>query len=290
MKEIVSTGSSLSKHNLSEGKNSENSQSCLTVKGDEKMNLPYLIELENVTIGYDNKGFLNSINFSIQQGQFWGIIGPNGGGKTTLLKTILGLIPPVAGKVHHREDRSLIFGYVPQRENFDHIFPISVAEFVVMGRYLRIPVGRRIKKEDWRIVMECLRKVEIPHLKNRPFRSLSGGEKQRTLLAHALAGEPDILILDEPTASMDIKGETAIMELIGKIKEEDNLTVLMVSHFLNIVGRFADHVVVIDKDSNIFRAGTIKEVFNDEILSSLFGLDVTVEQVEGKVRIYAPVS
>ena len=137
--------------------------------------------------------------------------------------------------------------------------------------------------------MECLRKVEIPHLKNRPFRSLSGGEKQRTLLAHALAGEPDILILDEPTASMDIKGETAIMELIEKIKEKDNLTVLMVSHFLNTVARFADHVVVVDKDSGVFRAGTIEEVFSGETLSGIFGLDVTVEQIEGKMRIYAAV-
>lgn len=251
------------------------------------MKLPYLIELENVTIGYDKSGFLNSINFSIQQGQFWGIIGPNGGGKTTLLKTILGLIPPVAGKVHRREDRSLIFGYVPQRENFDHIFPISVAEFVAMGRYIRIPVGRGIKKEDWKVVTECLEKVEIPHLRNRPFRSLSGGEKQRTLLAHSLAGEPDILILDEPTASMDIKGETAIMELIGKIKERDNLTVLMVSHFLNIVARFADHVVMIDKDDEFFSSGTIEEAFSGETLSRVFGLNVTVEQVTDKIRIYA---
>jgi ABC-type Mn2+/Zn2+ transport system ATPase subunit len=261
----------------------------LTNNTDEKMNLS-LIKLENLIIGYDKRGLLDSINLSIERSQFWGIIGPNGGGKTTLLKTILGLIPPIKGKVEYGKDQPLIFGYVPQRENFDHIFPVSVSEFVAMGRYIRIPVGRRVKKEDWRVVMECLRKVEIPHLKDRPFRSLSGGEKQRTLLAHALAGEPDILILDEPTASMDIKGEAAIMELIRKIKEEDNLTVLMVSHFLNIVAKFADHVVVIDKDSNIFRAGTMKEVFNDETLSRVFGLDVTVKQVEGKVRIYATVS
>ncbi len=254
------------------------------------MSSSFLIKLEDVATGYNKKELLSSISFSIEQNQFWGIVGPNGGGKTTLLKTILGLIPPVKGKVQYGKNHPLIFGYVPQRESFDHIFPISVSEFVSMGRYIRIPAGRRVKKEDWRIVTECLQKVEIPHLKERPFRSLSGGEKQRTLLAHALAGEPDILILDEPTTSMDIKGETAIMELIGKIREKDNLTVLMVSHFLNIVARFADHVVVIDKDSSTFRAGTMEEVFNDETLSRLFGLDVTVEQVEGKVRIYATVS
>jgi ABC-type Mn2+/Zn2+ transport system ATPase subunit len=253
------------------------------------MNLPYLIKLEDVAIGYDKTGFLDSINLSIRHGQFWGIIGPNGGGKTTLLKTIVGLIPSVAGKVYYREGKLLIFGYVPQREKFDNIFPISVSEFVAMGRYIRIPVGRGVKKEDRKIVMDCLEKVEIPHLKNRPFRSLSGGEKQRSLIAHALAGEPDILILDEPTASMDIKGETAIMELIEKIKEKDNLTVLMVSHFLNKVAEFADHVVVVDKDSGVFSAGTTAEVLRDETLSRIFGLDVTTEQVAGKMRISAAV-
>ena len=253
------------------------------------MSLPLLISLENVIIGYDRKELIDSINLSIKHGEFWGIIGPNGGGKTTLLKTILGLIPPVSGKVHYREDKPLTFGYVPQREKFDHIFPISVSEFVAMGRYIRIPVGRGVKKEDWKIVMASLERVEIPHLKNRPFRSLSGGEKQRSLLAHALAGEPDILILDEPTASMDIKGETAIMELLGRIKENDKLTVLMVSHFLNTVARFADHVAVVDKDSGVFGAGIIEEVFRGETLSKIFGLDVNIEQVAGKMRIYAAV-
>lgn len=253
------------------------------------MNLPYLIKLENVAIGYDKTALLDSINLSIQHGQFWGIIGPNGGGKTTLLKTMVGLIPPLEGKVLYSQDQPLIFGYVPQRENFDRIFPISAAEVVVMGRYIRIPVGRGIKKEDWKVVMECLEKVEIPHLKNRPFRSLSGGEKQRTLIARALAGEPDVLILDEPTASMDIKGETAIMGLIERIREKDNLTVLMVSHFLNTVAKFAEHVIVIDKDINTFRAGSKEEVFHGETLSRVFGLDVTVEQVADKKKIYAAV-
>ncbi len=254
------------------------------------MDSSFLIKLEDVVIGYDKRGLLDSIGLSIQNGQFWGIVGPNGGGKTTLLKTILGFIPPVKGKVQYGKNHSLVFGYVPQRESFDHIFPISVSEFVAMGRYIRIPVGRSVKNKDWKIVVECLEKVEIPHLENRSFRSLSGGEKQRTLLAHALAGDPDILILDEPTASMDIKGETAIMELIGKIKKKDNLTVLMVSHFLNIVAKFADHVVMVDKDDNFFRAGTMEEVFSGETLSRIFGVDVSVEQVGGKIRIYPTVS
>jgi ABC-type Mn2+/Zn2+ transport system ATPase subunit len=246
------------------------------------MNLSPLIKLENLTIGYDNRGFIDFVNLSIEQGQFWGIIGLNGGGKTTLLKTIMGLIPPVAGSVHYSEGKHLVFGYVPQRENFDHLFPISVAQLVVMGRYGRVSVGSSIKKEDWKIVTGCLQKVEIPHLENHTFRSLSGGEKQRVLLARALAGEPDVLILDEPTASVDIKGETIIMELIGKIKEENNLAVLMVTHFLNTVARFADHVVVIDKDSDFFRAGATKEIFIKENLSRIFGLNINIDETDIK--------
>ncbi|MCI0454451.1 MAG: metal ABC transporter ATP-binding protein [Candidatus Dadabacteria bacterium] len=243
------------------------------------MNIPFLIKLENLAIGYDKRALLDSINLSIADAQFWGIIGPNGGGKTTLIKTILGLIPPIEGKLSYGEGKPLTFGYVPQRENFDRIFPISVGELVVMGRYGRIPLGSGIKKEDWRIAMECLEKVEIPHLRNHTLRSLSGGEKQRALLARAFSGEPDVLILDEPTASVDIKGETTIMELIGKIKKENGLTVIMVTHFLNTVARFADHAVLIDKDSGIFRAGTIKEVFVKENLNRIFGLDITVDEI-----------
>ncbi len=251
------------------------------------MNSDYLIKLEDAAIGYDKKGILDSINLSIEQGQFWGIIGPNGGGKTTLLKTVSGLILPVAGKVDY--GKKIILGYVPQRDNFDPIFPISVAELVAMGRYSRIPFGKSVKEQDRKVVGECLERVEISHLRKRPLRSLSGGEKQRALLARSLAGEPDLLVLDEPTASMDVKGETTIMELVGKIKEEKQLTVLMVSHFLNTVSRFADHVVVVDKDKGVFHAGTKEGVFGSKNLSEIFGMDVALEPVTGRMRIHATV-
>lgn len=233
------------------------------------MDSSFLVNLENVAIGYE-RGFLDSINLVIRRGEFWGIIGPNGGGKTTLLKTVLGLLPPAAGEINY--DEKLAFGYVPQRDTFDPIFPISVGELVAMGRYSRIPFGRSVKEQDRKVVGECLESVEISHLGKRPFRSLSGGEKQRALLARALAGEPDVLVLDEPTASMDIKGETAVMELVCKIKEEKQITVLMVSHFLNTVSRLADHAVIVDKDRGLFHAGTREEVFNGERLSEIFGV------------------
>ena len=246
------------------------------------MKLKPLIEVRDVAIGYFNEGFLKSINLSIERGDFWGIIGPNGGGKSTLIKTILGLIPQVSGRIDYRDNT--VLGYVPQTEIFDRIFSVSVYEIVMMGRYGRIPFGRRPGQSDREIVDDSLDKLEISHLKNRPFRSLSGGEKQRALLARAIAATPDILVLDEPTASVDVRGETEILEHVERVREESKLTVLMVSHFLNTVSRFADHVMVIDKDNGIFKAGIKSDVLSNEIIREIFGIDITLDQIPDRLR------
>jgi len=230
-----------------------------------------LIKLENVAIGYEQDPFVDFINLSIEKNQFWGVLGPNGSGKTTLLKTILNLISPVSGTVFFHNE--LVFGYVPQNEKFDPIFPISVCEMVSMGRYSRVKPGRRLSNIDNEIVMRSMDSAGISHLKDRTFSSLSGGEKQRTLLARAIAGEPNMLVLDEPTASVDIKGEAQIMELVRNIQTESKLAVLMVSHFLKTVSEFSDHLILIDKDSNTFLSGTKIEVLQKESLDKFFGLN-----------------
>jgi ABC-type Mn2+/Zn2+ transport system ATPase subunit len=230
-----------------------------------------LIKLENAAIGYEQDPFVDFINLSIEKNQFWGVLGPNGSGKTTLLKTILNLISPVSGTVFFHNE--LVFGYVPQNEKFDPIFPISVCEMVSMGRYSRVKPGRRLSNIDNEIVMRSMDSAGISHLKDRTFRSLSGGEKQRTLLARAIAGEPNMLVLDEPTASVDIKGEAQIMELVRNIQTESKLAVLMVSHFLKTVSEFSDHLILIDKDSNTFLSGTKIEVLQKESLDKFFGLN-----------------
>lgn len=236
--------------------------------------MSHLIELKNITIGYEKMELLNSINLSIERDQFWGIMGPNGSGKSTLIKTLLGLIPPVSGDI--RSKNAIILGYVPQHEKFDPIFPISVCEIVSMGRYSRVKPGRKLSITDYEIAGKSMDSVGISHLKDRTFRSLSGGEKQRTLLARAIAGKPDILVLDEPTASVDIKGEAQIMELVKKIQAESKLSVLMVSHFLNTVSEFSDHLILIDKDSNIFKAGAKSEILKKDSLDKFFGLNINL--------------
>lgn len=230
-----------------------------------------LIKLDNVSIGYEKDAFLDSISIEIRSDQFWGVLGPNGSGKTTLLKTILNIIPPLKGQVI--VDKESVYGYVPQNEKFDPIFPISVYELVSMGRYSRVRPGKRLTQADKEIVDRSMESAAIKHLRDRTFRSLSGGEKQRTLLARAIAGEPNLLILDEPTASVDIKGEAEIMELVKRIQAESGLAVIMVSHFIHTVAEFADHLILIDKDDDIFHAGEKSNVLEKESLGNLFGLN-----------------
>lgn len=237
-----------------------------------------LLELENLGIGYGRKGFLKIGSMSIDRNQFWGVLGPNGSGKSTLLKTILGLLAPIEGRI--KSENGLVFGYVPQNEFFDPIFPISVYDLVAMGRYSRVPVGRKLSDKDKDVIVESLEKVGISHLRERTFRSLSGGEKQRTLLARAIAGEPEILVLDEPTAAVDIKGEAQIMNLVKNIKEQNGLSVLMVSHFLNTISAFSDHIILIDKDNDFFQAGEKEEILSSENLSTFFGLDLDIKKLQ----------
>ena len=213
------------------------------------------VSLEEVSIGYEKRPIFENINFSILKNQSLGIIGPNGGGKTTFLKTVLGLLEPISGSVKYK--KPLTFGYVPQYESFDRIFPVSVSEFVAMGRYNRVQFGKRLNKDDWDVVNKYIAEVGITHLKERTFRTLSGGESQRALLARAMCGEPDLLVLDEPTSSVDKKGEEEIISLIDKFTRTNGITVLMVTHFEKLIREFADVILTLDKDKSVF---SVKEV------------------------------
>lgn len=224
-----------------------------------------IIRLENASIGYNKVSVIDGIDLSISRSESWGIIGPNGGGKTTLLKTLIGLQKVIKG-VYSTQD-NISFGYVPQKESFDRIYPISVAEVVSMGRYLHTPFGKRIKKRDWQIIGESIDKLGISHLKEKNFGSLSGGEIQKTLIARAIAGEPDVLVLDEPTASVDSNGEVAIMSLIKKIKKENKLTVIMVSHHSELAKNLIEKFFFVNKDKNlceIYDSDSDKEI-NDNL-------------------------
>ncbi|MGQ9586572.1 MAG: metal ABC transporter ATP-binding protein [Anaerolineae bacterium] len=203
-----------------------------------------VISVRHLWAGFDHEMVLEDINLSVQELDFIGLIGPNGGGKTTLLRVLLGLHPPARGEVRvmgqsARKGRRYI-GYVPQVVEFDRDFPVSVWDVARMGRLGRRGLLRRYTPEDDRAVLEALRSVEMEDLRDRPFGELSGGQRQRVYIARALATEPRILLLDEPLASVDPEVRLSIYELLGRLNER--ITILMVSHDIGAVSSYVKTV------------------------------------------------
>ncbi len=229
-----------------------------------------LIEISNLILGYNGKPVLPELNLNIHQGDFLGVVGPNGAGKSTLLKALLGLIKPLSGRINC--SKKIRFGYVPQRESLDELFPLTVRDIVGMARYPLTGLLGRIRPEDRTAVENALHKLGITHLRDVQFRDISGGQKQRTLIARALATEPDILILDEPTNGMDLKSECAIMEVIRSLNDS-GLTVIMVTHLLNLVARYVKTTLILEERVHY---GKVGEIFSDQIISGVYDMNVQV--------------
>jgi len=244
-----------------------------------------LLSLKDLAIGYGGRVLLSGINLSVEEGDFWGIVGPNGAGKTTLIKTILGILPPIQGKAERAN--GLTFGYVPQRGVIDDIFPLTALDVVLMGRYPRVGLFRRVKRADRELALGYMEQVGIAHLAKKPFRSLSGGQKQRALIARGLVTEPDMLILDEPTDGMDIAGEAGIMELISGLHRQSGRTILMITHTLNLVANYAKNLMIIHGDESLFKAGKTDELLNGETLKDLYQLSVDVYSFSGRKFVFA---
>jgi len=208
-----------------------------------------VVKLEGVWVQYNGVPILEGINLAIEQDDFLGIIGPNGGGKTTLLKIILGLISPSRGKVSvlgkpPEKSRSKI-GYVPQHNLFDRDFPINVWDVVLMGRYGKSGLFRRYSSEDRRATQDALQTVGMLDYKDRQMGKLSGGELQRIFIARALVAEPRLLLLDEPTASVDPAMQTEFYELLEKLKKQ--MAIVLVSHDISAVSIYVDKLACLNR-------------------------------------------
>lgn len=196
-----------------------------------------VIRCDGLVAGYGRETVLESINLSVDAGDFLGVIGPNGGGKTTLMKVILGLVPVRQGSVlvrgeAPRRGRSCI-GYVPQSGGHDRQFPVTAWEVASMGRLHGGRLFRRFTSRDSEIIADSLERTGVFHLRNRSMGELSMGQRQRVLFARALAVDPAILLLDEPTASMDPGAAASVHELLKKLNE--TVTIVMTSHDLTAV-------------------------------------------------------
>ena len=192
------------------------------------------IEVRNLSAGYGSKPILQRIDLIAKELDFIGIIGPNGGGKSTLLKVLLGLIKPMEGEVRIMgrsvESGRKSIGYVPQFVEFDRNFPVRVEEVVQMGRLGQRKLFQRYNSKDRSIVKEALERVEMWQMRRRSLAELSGGQRQRVYIARALASQPSILLLDEPTANVDSRISKSIYQLLRQLNQE--MTIILVSHDL----------------------------------------------------------
>lgn len=236
-----------------------------------------LVSFRDATLGYGRRVVLRNITFDITEGDFLGIVGPNGSGKTTILRTFLGSLKPLAGSV--MVEPGIRFGYVPQRDTVDSVFPLEVLDIVLMGRYDRIGLGRRPTDDDRARALNALDQVGLRHLAHFPLADLSGGQKQRTLIARALVGEPTLLVLDEPTNGMDLVATAQILGLVRDLHEQNRLTVVMVSHALNEVANYVERIALVDEGG--FRIGSIEDVMTEDSLSAMYGIPVEVSSFEG---------
>jgi zinc transport system ATP-binding protein len=203
-----------------------------------------VIAVRHVWAGYERERVLEDVNLSVYEGDFVGLIGPNGGGKTTLLRVLLGLLLPMRGEVRVlglpvKEGRQAI-GYVPQVIAFDSEFPVSVWDVARMGRVGHRGLLRRYMAEDDAIVADALRQVELFDLRHRPIGDLSGGQRQRVYIARALATQPEILLLDEPTSSVDPQVSSNIYELLRRLN--NRVTILLVSHDMSAISSYVKTV------------------------------------------------
>ena len=204
-----------------------------------------LIKINDLFYKYNKTDVLENINLSIKDDDFLAIIGPNGGGKSTLLKLILGLLTPQTGKIEKKIKNSLI-GYVPQNTNLNIDFPITALEIVLMGHISSKKKIFGYSKEDIACAMESLKKVSMEKFANSKIGDLSGGQRQRVFIARALCSNPKIMLLDEPTASIDVKGQREIYELLKELNKF--ICIVVVSHDISVLLNYAKNVAHINKN------------------------------------------
>ena len=251
-------------------------------------------EIADVSAGYDGRPVLKSITCVVAAGSLLGLIGPNGAGKTTLLRVLGGALPFSAGSllIHGKDVRSFrrrelaqIVGFVPQALDVPVAF--TVAEFVAMGRTPYISGWSRLSRDDDAAIRKAMEMTDILGLESRLVDELSAGEKQRAVVAMALAQDPQILLLDEPTSHLDIQHAWNLMALIVKLNRERGVTVVLSSHDLNLAAEFCSHLLLMDKGRAVVH-GTPTEVLDAERLSRVYEHPLEIVQMQGDRRLVVP--
>jgi zinc transport system ATP-binding protein len=215
-----------------------------------------LVEIKNMDLAYQRQLVLSRVNLTVYEKDFIGIIGPNGGGKTSLIKAILGLVKPLNGSITHTLNRADI-GYLPQGSQVDESFPITVSEVIASGMEHGLKIGRgsaRIRRSK---VDQALERVGLERLGSRPIGELSGGELQRTMLARAIISAPRLLVLDEPDTHVDNQFETELYALLQELN--NTITILLVSHDIGIISPYIKTIACVNRDLHYHPSNEINE-------------------------------
>ncbi|MBU0996115.1 MAG: ABC transporter ATP-binding protein [Proteobacteria bacterium] len=242
------------------------------------------IDVKNIYFSYKKEIVLADISFSIEKGRFFVIIGPNGSGKTTLMKMLSGVEKFKKGKLklfgrsirrHARKELARQMAFVPQTIPTD--FPFTVTELVLMGRTPYLGVLGVHGEKDRDIAEKAMQFTGIAHHSQKKLNQLSGGERQRVFIARAICQEPDIILLDEPTASLDLAHQINVMSLMEKLKKEKGLTIVMVSHDLNLASMYGDDLLLL-KNGTIVKMGSPRDVLTESILKKTYGCELIIDQ------------
>ncbi|HOW57245.1 MAG TPA: heme ABC transporter ATP-binding protein [Smithellaceae bacterium] len=242
-----------------------------------------VVSAENIDFRYARQPVIDGVSFSIEQAQRVAIIGPNGSGKTTLLKIINGTLVPDAGRMFvagretglwKRREIARKVAIVPQET--DVTFPFYAEEIVMMGRFPHLKKYHFEDKNDYRIVHEAMEKTNTLAFASRRFDELSAGERQRVLIARALAQEPQVLLLDESTAFLDLKHQVHFLNLLRQLNETQKLTVIFVTHDINLAAQYADQIIMLES-GKIYAIGNSAEVITADNIKKVYEVEVLVD-------------
>lgn len=243
-----------------------------------------MIGIQNLSFAYLEELVVDRVSLSIADGEFVGIIGPNGAGKSTLLKLIDGILQPKEGEIklqskplheYTRRQMAKMIGFVPQ--NFSTAFSYSVNDIVLMGRYPHLSAFASESANDYRIAERSMQSTDVWQLRQRQFGELSGGEKQRVVLASALAQEPQILLLDEPTSSLDIKYQYQFYSILQQLQQSRGLTIVVVTHDINLAARYCGRLILL-KNGKVVDDGAPEKVITKKMMESVYEVEVEVLQ------------
>ncbi|MCF7792461.1 MAG: ABC transporter ATP-binding protein [Candidatus Cloacimonetes bacterium] len=252
-----------------------------------------IIDINNLTLGYQNKRVIEDLNISFFAGEFCALLGPNGGGKSTFLKSLIGYLKPQFGEIliqgkkltnWKSEELAKSISLIPQDNQLQ--FDYSVEELVLMGRFPYLGFWQKYSLQDKNIVRDILEKLDLSAMKNELYSQLSGGERRRVLIARALAQQTEILLLDEAFANLDINHQLEIMQILSEINREEGKLIILVSHNINLSSEYCDRIVMM-KQGKIIADGKSENIINQSTLKQVYDADLEVisNPVSGKPNL-----